>query len=71
MSAKVELSKEQIINRAIGLIDLFENRLLAEHSDDVFPGAAGFDPELSAGICGIMHLSQDIRKELHSLIGKT
>ena len=68
MSAKSKLSSEQIINRAIGLIDLLESKLLAEYGDKMFPSQPDFRPDLSAGLCGITHLATDIKRELVNLI---
>lgn len=68
MSANRKLSHEHIINRAIGLIDLLENKLLAEFGDRMSPSQPGFDPVLSSGICGITHLVIDVKRELVDLV---
>lgn len=63
-SSKRECDLEGTINKAVGLIDLLQSRLIEQAGDSVFPALPGFDAATSAGICGINAIANGVKEEL-------
>lgn len=63
-SSKRECDLEGTINKAMGLIDLLQSRLIEQAGASVFPALPGFDAATSSGICGIQSIANEVKMEL-------